>query len=782
MAKKTDVKKWVSEIQAAQSREKDWRKEAREALEIYNGRKKDEIPFNILYSNTETMMPALYNSTPRPIVDRRFKDDDPLGKAAAQAAQRVLAYSVDTNSEEYATFDDAMSDAVLDSLLPGRAATRIRYDAMIVPETDESPPDVPYEQVCYESIRWDRLTIGFARKWARVPWLSFSHDVTEPEAVGLFGLERAGKLTYSALDLSGTEGDERHEHTERTDEERKVARVYEIWDRAGGKAVRFISPTWTEEPLKEEDDPLDLTGFFPIPCPLRFLRKSNDLEPTVPYKLYENQAEELNRIQRRINRVVEALKVRGAYDSTLKQDIENILTSDDNIMVGAERVSALQDGGLDKAIWLFPVEKLVTVLQQLYIARESCKNVIYEITGIADIMRGVTKASETLGAQELKAQWGGLRLRRLQRDVQQYAREILRISLEIAAKKFAPKTFKLMTGLPYPLQAEKDAAQKSLQMAIQQAAVTGKPPSPPQVQQILSQPSWEEVLSVLKNDTFRQYRVDIETNSTVDLEATEDQKEISKALGAISQFLQGVSPLVQSGAMPFQIAQSMLLTVVRRFRFGTEIEDQIKGMQPPKPPGDGKAAASQMAAQLRVQEIQANASIEQQKLQQTREMEQAKATLEVATLQHNQQFEMVRLTHGRETELARIEAEKVAKLAELQAQRATEQMRARLEQETEIRKAALHAATQIEVAKITATKDRPGLDAEAARTAVATAQSADIMARIIETQSQLLDAINSPNDLIARLEQTARTMSTPLDIVRHPVTGRALKLVPMAPS
>src|SRR3954469_8199281 len=128
MAEAQEVKVWLEDISGARRREKQWRQDGQEIRDIYDGKMKDEIPFNILFSNTETLLPALYNSTPRPVVQRRFKDEDPLGKMAATAGQRVLEFSIDTNSEDYQSFDDALTEAVLDGLLPGRGGTRVRYD------------------------------------------------------------------------------------------------------------------------------------------------------------------------------------------------------------------------------------------------------------------------------------------------------------------------------------------------------------------------------------------------------------------------------------------------------------------------------------------------------------------------------------------------------------------------------------------------------------------------------------------------------------------------------
>ena len=599
MPDNAEVKTWLEEISTARRREKTWRKDGQEIRDIYDGKMKDEIPFNILFSNTETLIPALYNSTPRPVVQRRFKDEDPLGKMAATAGQRMLEFTIDTNSENYQTYDDAMTEAVIDALLPGRGATRCRYDY-----TSDSSPEagevVKTELVCYESVKWNKIIIALAKKWKDVPWIAYDYSVTRKEATELFGAEKAAKLKYVEAEQKEGENDEddKHDDSGTEKDEQKVAQIYEIWDKDGERKVRFVADSWKDDYLKVDDDPLGVTGFFPMPEPIRFHRKSNNLTPTALYKLYENQATELNNITIRINRLIDAMKVRGAYDQNISE-LEQIMKLDDNELIGASNVAALQDKGLEKAIWLVPIERLITVIQQLYLAREAIKKVIYEISGIADIIRGSSQASETLGAQEIKEKWVTLRLKRMQKDVQRYAREVLRISLEIAANKFSTETWGKMTGLPYPSQQMKMAAQ----MTMQQAQMMQQPP-PPQAAQIAQQPAWEEVLSVLRDDTMRQYRIDIETNSTIDLEATEDQKNIGEVMNAMAQFLNGVAPLVENGTLPFQAAQAMLLSIVRRYRFGTDVEDSIKQMTAPKPPDDGKAAAAQMDMQIKQVELQ----------------------------------------------------------------------------------------------------------------------------------------------------------------------------------
>ena len=81
---------FLEEINDAKKREKDFREDGKEILEIYSADRK--TPFNILYSNTETLLPALFSEVPRPVIQRRYKDEDPMGKVVSEAAQRMMEY------------------------------------------------------------------------------------------------------------------------------------------------------------------------------------------------------------------------------------------------------------------------------------------------------------------------------------------------------------------------------------------------------------------------------------------------------------------------------------------------------------------------------------------------------------------------------------------------------------------------------------------------------------------------------------------------------------------
>lgn len=623
-----EVKLWLEEIATAKTREKEFLKKGQDILEIYAADREDSsgtntksAPFNILYSNTETLSPALYSNLPRPLVSRRFKDDDPIGMAASKAAERMLSFLLDTNIEGYEEFGEGMEAAVFDALLPGRAFTTVKYSADIEGDDkyesgkeedseDGSRGYVAFQLVCLESKAWNKVTFGFAKKWTQVPWIAFEEEIDREEAVKKFGQNIAKQLKYTA----GTDSKDT-EHRDDDDKnrgEKKSAKIYQIWDKDGGKKVRYVSAQYPDDYLRVDDDPMGLTGFFPCPKPLQFVNKSHNLRVTALYKLYETQAEELNELTRRIKNITKAIKARGIYDPALGDDLSALFSADDNELVPANMSSSIaMEKGIANSIWYAPIGELMTTLDQLYRAREQCKQVIYEITGISDILRGSTKASETFGAQELKAKYGSLRLSKMQKSVEKYAKSLIRMMLEVSASKFDESAWAQMTGLPY-LSSSDFAKVK----AIAQAAQQSQQPLPPEIQQALQQPSWAQVLPLLKNDIIRSYKVDIETNSTLQPEAAEDQKHINDLLTAMGQFLNGVGPMVAKGIMPFEVARSMLLTIARRYQFGREIEEDLLKMKAPTPEDNGKEAEmkqGQGQMQAQVQQLQAQMQMVQQK-------------------------------------------------------------------------------------------------------------------------------------------------------------------------
>lgn len=406
--------------------------------------------------------------------------------------------------------------------------------------------------------------------------------------------------------------------------------------------------------LSEEDDPLSLTGFFPVPQPLYTTEDPSSLIPVPDYEIYSVLAGDLERTTKRIIHLTKAIKVAGIYDASLPE-LQNLYGDGDARLEPSQNVMALiERGGLEKAIWFAPIEPIIIALRDLYQHREVIKQAIYEITGVSDIMRGQTMASETATAQQIKGQWGSLRLQRRQRDVQRFARDMLRLSVEVMAERFSPETLTMMTGLQYPTNEQR--------MLAQQVQAQGGQ-LPPEMAEILSRPTWDDLLQVMRNDLILSYRIDIETDSTIAPDAAAEQQAMAELMAGVSNFVATIGPAVASGYLPMDVAKSLLLMAVRRFKAGPAIEGEIeKIQQPPQQPQpqDNTLQVEQMRAQTELQRQQADI--------------QGQMQIKSAELDHAKEIEAIKAA-VKQQEIASAE-----RIAVLQAQmdrerRASEQMR-----------------------------------------------------------------------------------------------------------
>jgi hypothetical protein len=76
------VSAWLEAIESTETEEKDWTDSAKKAIDAYRGAKTSRSrQFNIHHSNVETLVPALYNSTPVPDVRRRLQRRRQGGKS-----------------------------------------------------------------------------------------------------------------------------------------------------------------------------------------------------------------------------------------------------------------------------------------------------------------------------------------------------------------------------------------------------------------------------------------------------------------------------------------------------------------------------------------------------------------------------------------------------------------------------------------------------------------------------------------------------------------------------
>jgi hypothetical protein len=664
--------KWLRAISRRRSKEATWRNKARQVIDRYRDDRDtiDEqlVRFNMLWANTEVLKPAIFARMPVPDVRRRYLTRDPIARTAAMILERTLSYCMDSYD-----FKDTLDRAEEDYLLPGRGQVTVCYKPYfkttdVRKNAEPLPPDSdekakasavsqgdqlypagtqfdaqgayamqPQEEKLYEEVYceyqpWDLYVFGDAKQRCKVPWEAYGERMTKDEIAEEYpdfpGLDA---LTYVE------DKNDQHSYSDETGEKPKKCIVWKVWDKTHRKLMVFAEGYRTAPVMPPQDDPLGLEGFFPSPEPLYSLRTNNDDTPKPEYLMYQDQANELDVLVNRQRSLTQALKYRGLYDKRFDTEdfkMSSLTKSPDNTFLPAPGFSDLvEKGGFESIIASLPLDEIAKVLAWLAGRIEILKQEIYEVYGISDIVRGATKASETLGAQQLKAQYAGMRISTRQERFQRFIRDILRIKAEIIAEHFSPQTLQVMTGIDV---VPDDAFAQMKQGGDLQPNT-------------VSQSDFLQACALIKSDKLRGFRIDIETDSTVPVDKDTEQQNRVQFMQAVGQYLQGIIPAVQMGAIPIKLAREGLLFVVRGFKVGTELEEVLEEL------GEGSDEAQQMQQlkqtqqQMQVQlqqlqeqnqqltqenqQLQSKAAVEQQKVQVQAQTAQAKAAIDAQTAQ-----------------------------------------------------------------------------------------------------------------------------------------------------
>lgn len=691
--------------------------------------------FNILWANVQTLIPAVYAKLPKADITRRFGDNDQVGRVASRLIERAIDFEI----EHYPDFRATMKYCVEDRFLGGRGVAWVRYEPHVRPigieddglqitedieRGEGAPPDleeIEYECAPVDYVHWKDFGHSQARTWEEVGQVWRCVYMTREALKERFGEEMARRIPAD-------EGPDQLNAYRDSKRAQNLAKIYELWDKETLKVYWFCKGM--PGMIDVRDDPLGLEGFFPCPKPLYATTTSDSLVPVPDFVLYQDQAMELDILSDRIDGLVKALRVRGVYDAS-QPALQRLMTEgDNNALIPVDKWAAFSEkGGLKGSIDLLPLDTLASALMQCYQARADIKAQIYEITGIADIIRGQTAASETATAQQIKGQYAGLRLRSMQEDVALFATEVIRLKAQIICTKYQPQTI-----LEYAAASQMNEADQAL---IPQA------------------------LQLIQNKPLRNFRIDIAADSLVQIDEMQNKRDRLEFIQAFGGFLQQALPVGQNAPEMVPVMVDLLKFGVQAFKTARPLEgaldqalEQMK-QSAAQPQGNPEVEAMQAQAQVEQQKAQVQMQLEQAKMQASQQVESAKMQLEQAKIAAEQQIEQARLQleqakAAAEQQRAQFEAQMAAQQAEQQAQ-------------FDRWKAELDAATKIMVAHISASSSpEGGADPSSSLQAV----SGDVRAAVENMASV-------HGQTMEQLTQVMSTLRAPKRIVRGP-DGRAV--------
>lgn len=568
------------------------------------------VKFNILWSNVQTLSAATFAKLPKADVRRRFQDQDPVGRVASMLLERAIMYEL----EQYPDYSATLRQCILDRFLGGRGTAWARYEphmraiaqglpvdgVQISDDKDEPQEELDYECAPVDYVLWRDFGHDVARTWEEVNKVWRLVYLDRKTATGRFGEEMAARLSYDAdpdkdpKTYTGSHG------------RLETAKVYEIWDKAKKKAL-WVSKG-VSEPLDERNDPLGMQGFFPCPKPLYATLTSESLIPLPDFTLYQDQAMELDLLANTIDILVKAVKIRGTYDASIPA-LGRLFDEDNNGgLVPVENwYQFAEKGGLKGALDIMEVEPIASCLQYCYTAMEQIKGQVYEITGISDIIRGQTVASETATAQQLKGQYASLRLKSYQDEIAKFATDLLRLKAQIICGKFAPETIAKMASADQFPEVDKQYLEPAMQLLLGERAMNPDAATP---------------------NPLGTFRIDVAADSMVYLDEQEEKDNRMEFLTAAGQFWSQAVPIVQAMPETMPLMLSLLKFGASGFKVARSLEGEIDAMaqmltqkmqqaeaNPPQPPPDPKLEIAQLQAQVDAQIIPIKAQSEQVRAQ-----------------------------------------------------------------------------------------------------------------------------------------------------------------------
>ena len=652
---------WKKQIESAKNANDKYFNKAKECEKEYTAEGKN---YNIFYSNVQTLDSNLGINNPKPDIQRRFLkkiDADKLRSNTYAEVARILSgaveYVVDVSKVDNIIKKDIHNDNVV-----GRGVAWVEYNPTI--EVDESGVEyIANRDVHLESLKYDEYLCSTAECEADIWWKARRHLLSRKDIYERFG--------YSADDR-----ELQYKPNDDNDTVLNRGEVWEIWDKNDRKRIFILLTHKNHELLEETDDPYKLECFFPCD-ELCFIHENNSIIPVPEYMLYKKQADLLEETSKKIAQISDAVKyivISGSQDKSVSNQITAARNGD---------VLTIQSNGalnsISEMLTVVPVESAVNMINYLEDLKERTKNSIFEITGISDLMRGLSDPRETAKAQQIKGMFGSLRFQDKQNMVQEHRKHIYRIIAEIIAEHYDEPTLSEMTCTYLPTKEQK----LTLEAQIQGLQAKGQEVSQDLIDKyngMVNMPTWDDVISILRSDRLRNYTVDVETTATAfddHEQQTEAVDSIANTYVQVAQMADQLSPAFLKGFIPImrmKLSNCKLSSAVSRqmeealdeaYR---EVDSEAK--QPPQP------------------------TPEQQKLQADMQLENAKLESEKQKALLDQQVELKRLdiehtkvlneTKYKEAEIAIKQQEADRKDAELYAQVSLEQEKLENEADVEV--------------------------------------------------------------------------------------------------
>lgn len=638
---------WYEEIRASKRAREKWHRAGDRIVQRYLDYRHDSasdqgiesaggIPFrlNLFHANVSSLDSMLYGKVPQVDVSRRYNDAaDDVGRVAALMMERLLNSDIADNGEEV---NAVLRCTLQDRLLPGLGCARVRYEV----ETDQQPVEVEHQNLRgeFETVTvlqevvvsedapidyffWRDVLWGWGRNWAEIPWIAYRVWLDKDEVKEKFGERAARQLQFKRQLVSTDEGC--FEDSDLSSPWNK-AEIWEIWDKKTRKI--YFYGEGCEKILKTVDDTLGLSGFFPSPPFFLANPTTTIYQPTPDYHLAQQLYNEIDKLQTRIAIITEAVRVVGVYDSKCEELSRVFQEGFDNKLVPVDSWAIFSEsGGIAGQIDWVPIVDIVNSLDKLRELRDETIQLLYQVTGMSDVMRGEGAGQyEGVGQAQLKAKFASIRVQALQEEFAVFASNLMQLKGEVISLHFSPETIAARSNIQSTPDADKAPA----------------------------------AIDLIKNPKKARLKIEIRPESVAMVDYAQLKAERTEYINAIAVFMQSAAPLIEQDQRITPFLLQLLQWGLAGFKGSQEIEGVIDR---------AIDAASKAAQEPKQDPAAAQAQLEQEKIKGEIQKIQAKAQADAQIRKLDMQADVQTAMATHQAKVREIEADMRAKVAQTRA-------------------------------------------------------------------------------------------------------------------
>lgn len=680
MSDKYSAKYWQDQIARSRRDHEDYISAFEKSIGVYKGTTKlddAERKLNVWSYLVETLIPAYYSKVPRVEAKLRKASGNPIQNASSIAIERATQYQLD----ECMPFRQIGLNAARSLVLGGRAVLWLSYKAKVTEKESSyglirdvngnfyNEKNEPYdgdpeaiqeesgiytvssliknkesEELIAEILNYHDFLVDTCRSEHEETWRSKRAFLTRELATEIFGKDIANSLDYSSFP-----DDKKDRNRDKRAEEGR-AELQEIYC-IENKKVYWLQEKGEKSFLEVGDPALKFKDFYPCEV-IKATTTPDSNIPISDYTLWEDQILEVERLTTRIAACTRAIRTNFAYDAASGGKLEDLLIGDLKGTPCKNWSEHAKSGGLRGMMDFLPIEQYVSALQVLNTARNEALERLYESAKLGEILRGSSDPNQTATAVQLQSDWGSVGLKVKQQMFSEFISNGVAKIGEIICEHFdTNKIYEMANG------AELENPEKGI--------------------------TWQGIFDTLRDDPSRRYRIEIATDSMIEINERAVRKDRTDAIASLGGWFSQITPFLEKypGFAPASVKLSQF--VLRTYKEAKELEEPFEqglaavvqsSQQQQAQQAQGQPTPGAAEAQAKLQAAQLQAQIDQQKMQ----LEMQKSQLEAELKREENAIKMASLSIEQDKlhlELAKMQGDRAIQLLEFDSQREDRQMK-----------------------------------------------------------------------------------------------------------